>query len=296
MCKISVVIPTYNRSDLLKKTLIALCHQTLTKDMFEVIVVDDGGSNNARSICDSFIGNLNIRYFWQSDNGFRAGKARNVGISAAEGEYILFIDTGVLLHQKTLARHLALHSRSNYPLVCIGYVYGFEVADEIMNEVISKITPNNVEGSIEVLVRESALDIRQKQYDEFGYSICTWPAPFDIFWTCHVSAEKKELIKVGMFDENFNSWGGEDVDLGVRLYLANNKFLVSTELSSIHWPHKKEVCDHKAQTENAAIRIHKKYNLWQTAFYNIDLNDEKYSLNKVIYTISAQGENDHAIV
>lgn len=289
MIKISVVIPTYNRSELLKKTLTALCHQTLDTPTFEVIVVDDGGVDDARAVCESFAERLNIRYFWQSDKGFRAGKARNVGITAAEGEYVLFIDTGVLLHQEALSKHLAQHQNSEHPLVCIGYVYGFEACENAISSVISQITPNNVSASIAALKDVKALDIRQRQYDEFGYNIGSWPAPFDIFWTCHVSAERQELIKAGMFDETFTSWGGEDVDLGVRLYLANNRYLMSPSLCSIHWPHEKEVNDHKAETESAAQRINEKYHLWQTAFYNVDLNDEKYSLNKVIYLHATEG-------
>lgn len=296
MIKISVVIPTYNRSDLLEKTLVALCNQTLPSPSFEVIVVDDGGTDNARAVCDNVADQLNIRYFWQSDRGFRAGKARNIGITAAEGQYVLFIDTGVLLHQDALTRHLALHQRSQHPLVCIGYVYGFEADAALLDSTISQLSPQNVRRSISALKDVRALDIRQKQYDEFGYNIGSWPAPFDIFWTCHVSAEKQELIKAGMFDESFTSWGGEDVDLGVRLYLANNKFLVSPSLSSIHWPHAKEVSDHQSESENAALRIHEKYHLWQTAFYNIDLNEEKHSLNKVIYLHAAQGDRAHALV
>lgn len=296
MIRISVVIPTYNRSELLNKTLTSLTLQTLPMTDFEVIVIDDGGSDNARSICDSFNNTLNIRYFWQSDFGFRAGKARNIGITAAEGKYILFIDTGVLLHQETLYGHLSLHLASQHPLVCIGYVYGFEVQESLLNNIEGYISPHNVKASIGVLKEMQAFDIRQVQYDEFGYNIGSWPAPFDIFWTCHVSAEKSELIKVGMFDETFTSWGGEDVDLGVRLYLANNKFIMSPSLSSIHWPHPKEVSNHKIETKNAASRIHDKYKLWQTSFYNVDLNDEKYSLNKVIYLHSFdKGRNDATI-
>jgi len=296
MIRISVVIPTYNRRTLLKKTLQALCHQTLPSAHFEVVVVDDGGSDDSQALCDTFADKLNIRYFWQADKGFRAGKARNIGIAAAEAPYVLFIDTGVLLHQAALERHLALHQNSEHPLVCLGYVYGFEVRDEVLDRVIPHITPENVSASIEVLKDVQALDIRQRQYDEFGFNIDSWPAPFDIFWTCHVSIEKQALVSAGMFDESFTSWGGEDVDLGVRLYLANNRFRVSPSLCSIHWPHEKEVSDHRAETESAAQRIHEKYRLWQTAFYNVDLNDEKYSLNKVIFLQTARGALAHAHV
>ncbi|MBL5950322.1 glycosyltransferase [Enterobacter asburiae] len=283
MFKFSVIIPTYNRAELLEKTLIALTNQTLPKSLFEVIVVDDGGSDNSYSICDSFKKCLNIRYYWQYDNGFRAGKARNLGISVAEGEYLLFIDSGILLHEDALNRHLHIHTKNNHPVVCIGYVYAFEVNEEHHDYIERIINPNEIGSCIEKLKDLGFLDIRQIQYDEFGYNVSSWPAPFDILWTCHVSVEKKEAISAGLFDESFNTWGGEDVDLGVRLHQRNNRFIVSTDLCSIHSPHKKEVSNHDLATKSAGAKIHDKYKMWQTAFYMTDSNETKFSLNKIIY-------------
>ncbi|PNQ53954.1 glycosyl transferase, partial [Vibrio agarivorans] len=272
---------TYNRSELLNYTLSSLVCQSVND--FEVIVVDDGGSDNSKEVCDSFKDKLNIRYFWQKDDGFRAGKARNLGLYAAEGDYIVFIDTGVLLQKNAVEKHIEIHERSQFPIVCIGYVYGFEITNEKVKEIEPHLNGKNTEQLISMMKELKALDIRQTLYDEFGYNISSWPAPFDLFWTCHVSAERSELIKSGAFDESFNSWGGEDVDLGIRLFMNNNKFFIDKELCSVHWPHEKEVDDKAAEANNAAMRIHEKYNLWQTYFYNVPIEDEIFSLNKSIF-------------
>lgn len=279
---ISVVIPTFNRADLLRYTLESLSLQTLSTSQFEVIVVDDGGSDHSEQVVQSFAQKMNVKYFWQEDKGFRAGKARNIGTAIAEGKYIVFVDTGVLLGSKTLAVHAEVHEQSEFPAVIIGYVYGFEVADSLMDQMASQIDFQTPDATIARLANMGANDVRQQQYDELGENISNWPAPFDIFWTCHASAEREQLLKAGLFDESFNSWGGEDVDLGVRLHLNNNQFSMERDAVSFHWPHKKEVDNQKDQSEIAALRIHKKYQLWTTSFYGKDLNDEKYSLNKVI--------------
>ena len=279
--KLSVVIPTYNRSQLLSYTLTSLVSQSNSN--FEVIVVDDGGSDDSRQVCELFKDKLNLRYIWQKDDGFRAGKARNLGLYAAEGDYIVFIDTGVLLQKDAIDKHIEIHENSKFPTVCIGYVYGFEISNEKLEEIEPHLKDKNTEQLISMMEDLNALDIRQSLYDEFGYNISSWPAPFDLFWTCHVSADREELIKSGAFDESFNSWGGEDVDLGIRLFMNNNKFVVDRGLCSVHWPHEKEVSDKAAEANNAAMRIHDKYNIWQTSFYSIPIEDKIFSLNKSIF-------------
>ncbi|SDR90244.1 Glycosyl transferase family 2 [Paraoerskovia marina] len=280
--KISVVIPTYNRSELLRNTLVALHHQTLDPALFEVVVVDDGGSDDSEAVVRSFADSLNVKYFWQEDEGFRAGKARNIGTAIASGDYVVYIDTGVLLGSTTLQTHLETHEASAYPTVMIGYVYGFEVDDATIEGLMTSVDHEDTDATIEYLHAADALDIRESQYADLGENITSWPAPFDIFWTCHVSAERDELLKAGLFDESFTSWGGEDVDLGVRLFQRNNLFLMDRAARSFHWPHVKEVSDLKESSASAADRIHSKYNLWTTSFYGRDLQNEKYSLNKVI--------------
>ncbi|WP_051258641.1 glycosyltransferase [Chitinibacter tainanensis] len=287
--QISVVIPTYNRADLLGYTLDALCQQTLPVELFEVIVVDDGGSDNSKAVVDRYAEVLNIKYFWQEDLGFRAGKARNIGTAIAQGQYVVYVDTGVLLGSNTLQVHYDVHRAAQYPTVMIGYVYGFEVDHATSKQMGKLINPQSADASIAQLRALGALDIRQRQYDELGENITNWPAPFDIFWTCHVSAEREQLLKAGLFDESFTSWGGEDVDLGVRLFINNNLFTMEREACSFHWPHEKEVADHREESASAAERIHAKYNLWTTSFYGRDLNDQKYSLNKVIKIFREQG-------
>lgn len=280
--ELSVVIPTYNRSELLSHTLMALTKQSLSPDSFEVIIIDDGGSDDSEAVAQSFKNQLNIKYFWQEDKGFRAGKARNVGTAIAEGQYIVYIDTGVLLSTGTLEEHLFRHKVSIHPIAIVGYVYGFDLDEQGVKKMESVISPDNVDDILKELQKQGAYDIRQAQYDVLGENISDWPAPFDLFWTCHVSAERKELIKAGMFDESFNSWGGEDVDLGVRLFINNNMFIVNKSMSSFHWPHPKEVHDTSESSKSAAELIHGKYNIWQTSFYNLDYPINDLPLNQLI--------------
>jgi len=83
----SVVIPSYNRASLLPEALGSVASQTC--DDYEVIVVDDGSTDNTKEVVESH--KLPVRYVYQKNQG--AGAARNRGIAEARGEYIAFLDS-----------------------------------------------------------------------------------------------------------------------------------------------------------------------------------------------------------
>lgn len=88
MPKVSVVIPTHNRPEFLKKALVSVLGQTY--DDFEIIVVDDGLEKRADKIVNDFHDNR-IKYI-QHKEGRGGSVARNTGIKMAQGEYVAFLD------------------------------------------------------------------------------------------------------------------------------------------------------------------------------------------------------------
>src|SRR5882672_1834830 len=84
----SIVIPTYNRAAKLKLTLDSVIAQTFTD--FEVLVMDDGSSDNTREMVESFR-DSRIRYQWAPNSGGPA-TPRNRGIDAAVADWICFLD------------------------------------------------------------------------------------------------------------------------------------------------------------------------------------------------------------
>ena len=86
---VSVIIPTYNRAHLIGKAIKSVLNQTYQD--FEIIVVDDGSTDNTGEIVKSF-DNFKIRYISNSNNR-GASAARNTGIRASQGEYIALLDS-----------------------------------------------------------------------------------------------------------------------------------------------------------------------------------------------------------
>jgi len=88
MPKVSVVIPTYNRSGMIKEAISSVLAQT-ERD-FEIVVVDDGSTDDTRSVVGA-MQNGRISYFYKNNGG--PASARNYGLSKAKGEYVAFLDS-----------------------------------------------------------------------------------------------------------------------------------------------------------------------------------------------------------
>jgi hypothetical protein len=102
----SVIIPTYNRAALLREALDTVFAQTFTD--YEVIVVDDGSTDETTSVVSRYGGR--IRFFKQQNQG--PGAARNLGIANARGKYIAFLDSDDIwcpwtlqVYQRVIAEH-----------------------------------------------------------------------------------------------------------------------------------------------------------------------------------------------
>ena len=86
---LSFIVPTYNSAQTLKRCIDSIISQTNSN--WELIIVDDGSTDNTNEIVKEFLGEYNIRYIYQENGG--PGKARNNGIKHAKGYYIVFLDS-----------------------------------------------------------------------------------------------------------------------------------------------------------------------------------------------------------
>jgi len=91
--KYSIIVPVYNRPEEAGELLQSLEHQTL-KD-FEVIIVEDGSQTPCKDVCERFAGILDLHYYTKPNAG--PGPARNYGAARAQGEYLIILDSDVVL-------------------------------------------------------------------------------------------------------------------------------------------------------------------------------------------------------
>jgi glycosyltransferase involved in cell wall biosynthesis len=123
----SVIIPTYNRAALLRDALDSVFAQEFTD--FEVIVVDDGSTDETPMVVSSF--GKRTRFFRQDNKG--AGVARNLGIRYASGDYTAFLDSDDLWFPWTLGTFAALISQYNRPAILSAKLIEFSNEAELVD-------------------------------------------------------------------------------------------------------------------------------------------------------------------
>ena len=91
--KYSIIVPVFNRPDEVDELLESLCSQTL-KD-FEVVIIEDGSQKPCKDVCDKYADILDLHYYLKENSG--PGQSRNYGVERAKGEYVLILDSDVVL-------------------------------------------------------------------------------------------------------------------------------------------------------------------------------------------------------
>ena len=90
--ELSIIVPVYNVEQYLKRCLDSLVRQTLKRDCYEIIIVNDGSPDNSQSIIDTFADKYSNIVALQKQNG-GLSDARNFGLERAKGDYIAFVDS-----------------------------------------------------------------------------------------------------------------------------------------------------------------------------------------------------------
>ncbi|MCK4663611.1 MAG: glycosyltransferase family 2 protein [Bacteroidales bacterium] len=180
----SVIIPTYNRANFIYKTVKSVLDQTYQN--FEVIVIDDGSTDNTEKIVKS-IKDQRLKYY-KKKNGER-GAARNFGASKANGEYVTFLDSDDIFYTNHLSEaNKFINSKNNLKL--------FFQAYEIKNTndlIIQKQSFHKNKVINELLVKKGNI------------------------FSCHGIFLRKNIILNNQFQENRDLAGSEDYELWLRL-------------------------------------------------------------------------------
>ncbi len=184
--EISVIVPTYNNRDVLRKTIEALLAQEFPLEQYEIIIADDGSTDGTAEMVRSFP----VRYVAQANTG--RSSARNLGLRAARGRIVLFVDADIWADPGLLAAHY-LH----YP----PEARRLGVQGRSVTHPDARVTPF-------MQVKEITPDLTVRRRHNL--------APVHII-TRNFSTLRAEIEAAGGFDEGFTGYGWEDIELAMRL-------------------------------------------------------------------------------
>jgi glycosyltransferase involved in cell wall biosynthesis len=209
MVTISVVIPTYNRLDRLKRVLKGFEDQTYSDDDFEVVVVSDGSTDGTNEFLDSY---QSIPLFVSTvqENGGPAA-ARNNGLKLASGKYILFVDDDVIPERDLVSEHIRYHQLHDNSVV-IGPM----------------LSPEDFDMPPWVSWEQSML---MKQYDAMEQGL--WAPTARQFYTGNASLLRSQLVEAGGFDVSYQR--AEDVELAYRLDDMGMNFVFNPAAVGLHY-------------------------------------------------------------
>lgn len=219
--KFSVIIIAYNNSVELQLTLNSINYLVYPQDDFEVIVVDDGSLPLLEaSLTGEFNYNVRFHYIPRTNSSCRS-KARNYGASLAAHDALVFIDGDQYLSKDLLS--IYNEYLLSYPSTQI--LLGTRV-DLSQWQSRLLIETNSLSG-LEKVIRQKK-DVRVRINEACDKVLMRMPGAWTFFWSHNFVIKKKLFYAVGGFDENFISWGFEDVELGYRL-IQNNHLLAMIE-------------------------------------------------------------------
>lgn len=206
--KSTLIISTYNWPQALELVLLSVLKQTQLPD--EIIVADDGSSEETKSLIDSFKSNFSIPlvHVWHEDDGFRKSVILNKAITQAKGEYIIQADGDCILHSNYVKDHLHFAQKD-------AYLFGSRVnIQEEHLDILFKdkqISFNAFSKGIKKRTRALHVPFLSEFYkasDKFSKK----------YRGCNTSYFKSDFIAVNGYNEDFKGWGREDSELALRFH------------------------------------------------------------------------------
>lgn len=193
--RLTVVIPTYRRADLLRRCLESLAAQD-ARGSFAVVVVDDASGDSTVQVLEALSAALPELAWTSFESNRGQAAARNRGVELAETPLVLFVDDDIIASPSLVSTHLNLHAAADPSFGVVGLV---EWHPDLPS------TPFR-----------QWLDATELQ---FAYRTWMSPGPIEppetAFYTCNLSMSADLFREAGGFDERLRSL--EDIELGHRL-------------------------------------------------------------------------------
>lgn len=247
---VGVIISTYNNPRWLEKTLWGYTCQTRPAD--EIVIADDGSTDETRRLIDSFKDQLPIKHVWHEDQGFRKSRILNTALLEAKADYLIFTDQDCIPRADFIATHLR-YAHQGYFLSGGYFRLPMDISLAITLEDISSGNAFSLHW-----LRERGLKLNIKCLKLLGKDyvarIMNTITPANATWNgCNASAFRTDLLAVNGFNEEMH-YGGQDRELGERL--RNNglrPIQIRFSAIALHLDHKRPYKTRESVEKNRQI-------------------------------------------
>ncbi|MEU9608344.1 glycosyltransferase [Streptomyces sp. NPDC048057] len=245
---LSVVVPTRDRTTRLLLTLTALGQQTLPPDRYEVVLVNDAadatGATDLKSVLAAVPDHVPLRT--AATGGRGPARARNQGAALARGEVLLFLDDDTVATPGLLDAHLRAH-RAAGPLVVHGAVtdlsaFALTPDPAVLRPALVGARGRSIDAAALADLPEHArlFGPRRSFIERTARAVLDTPGRERLHWLAcigtNTSVRRTVFDRVGGFDEHYGDlWGGEDLELGLRLKAAGAAFAL-LDATAYHLP------------------------------------------------------------
>lgn len=213
---ISILLATYNWPQALKLCLESLATQT--DRHFEIIIADDGSTEDTRELIDKLklLHPIAITHLWQEDRGFRKTQILNRAIAAAQGDYLIFLDGDCIVQPDFVERHRAL-AQKGYLVTGSRVLLDKNLTKELLTwpqwnfkNFASNLLSYRLSGGIN---KYWPLKIKLGDGSWRDYKAFVWRR----IKGCNMACWKADAEAIQGFDESMTGWGHEDADFVFRL-------------------------------------------------------------------------------
>lgn len=285
---VSIIMSTYNKAKYLDLTLAAYTIQSYKN--FELVIIDDGSTDNTSDIVKKYSTLLDIKYHKEKFNS-GAATARNKALKLASYNYVIIVDDDriphqdfVLEHKKFLDKNPQTVSVGKQGLILSIFSQGLKLKfndefllynkyPELLNIKYSQLfTPKDIINNFNNILAKYYLS----DYNDESLSIIVnnpMHKNFNMLWTKayggNMAFDKTYCKKELKYDVNYKGYGCEDIDFSYQLYLQDFKFAFNNTAINYHQEHKRKENESKESYKNF-IYFYNKYHTLEILLMKMD--------------------------